>query len=115
MGKQDELSALRTEVAALREELRQAREMAGQQIHHHYAPMPSLAPCTCGNTAPCQVHPTPWWGNAWVGRSQNLCGGAAGPPLTFVLKTGGANPLTYIQSFVNTGCAPHPQVLTLNS
>ena len=85
MSEQDELTALRREVAELREELRQAREMSGQQIHHHYAPMPPQF-CTCGNAAPCQVHPQPWRGNAWIS-PLNVCGGAAGVPQTYLVDT----------------------------
>ena len=116
MSEQDELTALRREVAELREELRQAREMSGQQIHHHYAPMPPQF-CTCGNTAPCQVHPQPWRGNAWIS-PLNVCGGAAGVPQSYLVDTAGAGTLTVTgtcgPAFGAAGCAPQPQVLTLN-
>ena len=114
MTGQDELTALRKEVAELREELRQAREMAGQQIHHHYAPMAVMPPCTCGSTTRCQVHPAPWQtGVGW----QNLCGGAAGMPQSYLVDTTGAGTLTVTglcgPAFGAAGCAPQPQVLTL--
>ena len=84
MSEQDELTALRKEVAALRAEVTTLR--ASQPVVTYYP---------------------------------QTCAGAAGPnPLMLVLNTGGANPLPvpdlYGQTFGAAGCAPQPQVLTLN-
>ena len=116
MSEQDELTALRKEVAELREELRQAREMAAPQVHHHYPAMPLTPMCTCGNTAPCQVHPNPWRGNVWISPF-NVCGGAAGMPQSYLVDTAGAGTLTVTgtcgPTFGAAGCAPQAQVLTV--
>ena len=84
MPDHDELAALRREVAALRAEVTSLR--ASRPVVTYYP--------------------------------QTACGGAAGWPLPLVLNVGGANPLPvpdfYGPTFGAAGCAPQPQVLTLN-
>ena len=114
MSEQDELTALRKEVAELREELRQLRETAGQQIHYHYSPLPG------GTAQPMPGYQHPYYGvpQIWCESPQNLCGGAAGVPQSYLVDTTGAGTLTVTgtcgPTFGAAGCAPQPQVLTLN-
>jgi hypothetical protein len=90
MPDHDELTGLREEVAALREELRQAREVPWQQQGGGVAPMP--------------VIPMPAPGAYGL---QNLCGGAAGYPPSIVLNIPSGQPVTYdaAQMTVGATCA----------